>query len=138
MEYDVAFVRSIRGMLKVGELVTVFVALVCFATTSGSSYIAASCMELLMTAALLTLYILKLNKRFTFFFWPLIDVFNSIFAAAFMFIISTIAISHPTAKGILGGGIVGLLATGLWCGDAVLLFRKITFNQARTASPPEK
>ncbi|KAJ8339973.1 hypothetical protein SKAU_G00346060 [Synaphobranchus kaupii] len=138
MEYDVAFLRSVRGLLKVGELVTSFVAFVCFATAAGSPYIAASFMELLITAALLILYILKLNKKFTFFFWPLIDVFNSIFAAIFMFIISTIALSHHSPKGILGGGIVGLMATGLWCVDAFLLFRKITFNQARTTSTLEK
>ncbi|KAJ8247303.1 hypothetical protein GJAV_G00244750 [Gymnothorax javanicus] len=138
MELDVAFVWSVRGILKVSELVTAFAALVCFATVPGPSYIAASCLELLINAALLVLYILKLNKTFTFFFWPLIDVLNSVFAAAFMFIISAVAISHHSAKGLLGGGIVGLMATGLWCADAFLLFRKITFNQSRTKSAPEK
>ncbi|XP_064193306.1 proteolipid protein 2 isoform X1 [Anguilla rostrata] len=138
MELDVAFLRSIRGILKVGELVTAFVAMVCFATAAGSTYIAASCLELLITAALLVLYVLKLNKKFTFFFWPLIDVFNSVFAAIFMFIICVTAVSLHSAKGILGGGIVGLMATALWCGDAFLLFRRITFNQARTTSVQRK
>ncbi|KAJ8417766.1 hypothetical protein AAFF_G00226090 [Aldrovandia affinis] len=132
MEFDVAFIRSPRGLLKVGELVTVFVGLVCFATASSSPYIAASCMELLITVDFLLLYVLKLNKKFTLFFWPLIDVFNSLFAAVFMFILSMIAVSRHSSKGSLGGGIVGLIATGLWCGDAFVLFKKITFNQARS------
>ncbi|KAG9352456.1 hypothetical protein JZ751_020870 [Albula glossodonta] len=118
--------------------VTVFVALICFATATVSTYIAATCMELFITAALLLLYMFKLNKKFTFFFWPLIDVLNSVIAAVFMFILSIVAVSHSSAKGTLGGGIVGLLATGLWCGDAFLLFRKITFNQARTTANLEK
>ncbi|XP_036399080.1 chemokine-like factor [Megalops cyprinoides] len=136
MEYNVAFLRSIRGVLKIAELVTVFVAFICFATATGPSYIAATCMEFLLTSALILLYVLKLNKKITLFFWPLIDVFNSLFAAMFMFVISMIAVTNYSAKGTLGGGIMGLMATGLWCGDAFLLFRKVTFNQVRTASAP--
>uniref|UniRef100_A0A0E9WD53 Uncharacterized protein n=2 Tax=Anguilla TaxID=7935 RepID=A0A0E9WD53_ANGAN len=55
-----------------------------------------------------------------------------------MFIICVTAVSLHSAKGILGGGIVGLMATALWCGDAFLLFRRITFNQARTTSVQRK
>lgn len=48
------------------------VAFVCFAAASRPPYIAATVLEFLITAVLLLLYTLKLTKRLTFFFWPLV------------------------------------------------------------------
>ncbi|XP_018607933.1 chemokine-like factor [Scleropages formosus] len=138
MEIDTAFLKSIRGILKIGEMATVFVAFVCFTAAADPPYIAATCMEFSITLGLLLLYVLKINKMITFFFWPLVDVFNSVVAAIFMFVLSLIAVSTYSAKGTLGGGIVGLMAVGLWGADAFLLFRKITFNQPRTMSTVPK
>ncbi|XP_066569822.1 chemokine-like factor [Amia ocellicauda] len=138
METDPAFLQSVRGILKVSQMVTVFIAFVCFATAPGPPYIAVTCMEFIITLSLFLLFFLKLNKRITFFFWPLIDIFNSAFAAIFMCILSLIAVSNYSAKGIIGGGIVGFIATGLWCADAYLLFKKITFNQPRSAQSTEQ
>jgi len=45
---------------------------VCYAVASRPPYIAATCMEFIITFGFLLLYLLKLNKMFTFFFWPLI------------------------------------------------------------------
>lgn len=47
-------------------------AFVCFAVASRPKYIAATALEFLITLLLLLLYMLKLNKRLTFFFWPLV------------------------------------------------------------------
>ncbi|XP_071775656.1 chemokine-like factor [Centroberyx gerrardi] len=131
MEVDTAFLRSRRGILKLAEMVTLFVAFVCFAAASRPKYIAATALEFLITFFLLLLYMLKLNKRLTFFFWPLIDVFNSVFAAAFLIVLSLIALSTYTVKGTLGGGIVGLMSAVLLCADSVMLFKNITFNKPR-------
>ncbi|XP_006641425.1 proteolipid protein 2 [Lepisosteus oculatus] len=132
MEIDFTFLKSRRGILKVSEMVTVFVAFVCFATARGAPYIAATCMEFVITLALFLLFLLKLNKKITFIFWPLIDIFNSAFAALFVFILSVIALTTYSAEGALGGGIVGLIAAALWSVDAYLFFKRITFNQPRT------
>ena len=52
--------------------VMAFVAFVCFAVASPPVYMAAMAMELLVTLALLLLYLLKLHRKFTLFFWPLV------------------------------------------------------------------
>ncbi|XP_057203140.1 chemokine-like factor [Triplophysa rosa] len=132
MEIDLDLLKSTKGLLKIAEVVSVFVALVCYAVASRPPYIAATCMEFFITLGFLLLYLLKLNKMFTFIFWPLIDVFNSFFAAALMFILSLLAVSTYRLKGTLGGGIVGLVAVALWCLDGYLLFKKITFNKPGT------
>ncbi|XP_050970247.1 chemokine-like factor [Labeo rohita] len=134
MEVDLALLKSTKGLLKISEMVCVFVAFVCYAVASRPPYIAATCMEFFITLGFLLLYLLKLNKNFTFFFWPLIDVLNSLFAAAMMCILSLIAVSTYTVKGTLGGGIVGFMATALWSYDGYILFQKITFNKARTTT----
>ncbi|XP_066511150.1 chemokine-like factor [Hoplias malabaricus] len=134
VEVDKAFLKSVRGLLKAAEMLVVFVAFVCFAAADRPQYIAASCVEFIITLAFLLLYLFKLNKTLTFFFWPLIDVFNSFFAALFIFILSIVAISTYTVKGTLAGGIVCLMAVVLWCVDGYYLFRKITFNQRRGAT----
>uniref|UniRef100_A0AAZ3P044 MARVEL domain-containing protein n=1 Tax=Oncorhynchus tshawytscha TaxID=74940 RepID=A0AAZ3P044_ONCTS len=113
---------------------TMFVAFVCFAVASRPKYIAATCMEFVITFSLLLLYTLKLNKKLTLFFWPLVDLFNSLFAAVFILILSLLAVSTYTVTGTLGGGIVGFIATDLWCVDGYMLFKRVTFNQPRTAA----
>ncbi|KAG9261204.1 chemokine-like factor [Astyanax mexicanus] len=131
VEVDVGFLKSRRGLLKISELVVLFVAFVCFAVAARPAYIAVACVEFIVTLALLLLYLLKLHKIFTFFFWPLIDVFNSFFAAASMGIISIIAISTYTVTGTIVGAVMGFVVMVLWCVDGYYLFMKITFNQQR-------
>ncbi|TRY59775.1 hypothetical protein DNTS_027180 [Danionella cerebrum] len=114
--------------------VCVFVAFVSFTVASRPPYIAATCMEFFITLGFFLLYLLKLNKTSVFFFWPLVDVFNSFFAAALMCILSLVAVSTYTVKATLSGGIMGLLAAALWFGDGFILIRKITFNKSRTSA----
>ncbi|XP_038556812.1 proteolipid protein 2 [Micropterus salmoides] len=132
MDVDTAFLKSKRGILKVAEMVTLFVAFVCFAAASTPKYIAATVLEFLITLFLLLLYVLKLNKRLTFFFWPLIDVFNSVFAAVYFIILSLVALTTYTVTGTLVGGIVGFMSAGLLCVDSYTLFKNITFNKPRS------
>ncbi|XP_034738350.1 proteolipid protein 2 [Etheostoma cragini] len=132
MEVDKAFIKSKRGILKVAEMVTLLVAFVCFAVASTPKYIAATVLEFLLTSLLLVLYVLKLNKRLTFFFWPLIDVFNSVFAAVYFIVLSLMAVTTYTVTGTLVGGIVGLMSAGLLCVDSYMLFKNITFNNRRS------
>ncbi|XP_048040626.1 chemokine-like factor isoform X1 [Megalobrama amblycephala] len=152
MEVDLPFLKSTKGLLKIAEMVCVFVAFVCYAVASRPPYIAVTCMEFFITFGFLLLYLLKLNKMFTFFFWPLIDVFNSFFAAALMCILSLVAVSTYTVKGTLSGGvrmytssipgtlslsfliIVGFVAAAFWSLDGCILFKKITFNKSRTTT----
>ncbi|KAM3877059.1 chemokine-like factor [Diretmus argenteus] len=138
LEVDVAFLRSKRGILKLAEMVTLFVAFVCFAAASRPKYIAATSLEFLITLFLLALYMLKLNKRLTFFFWPLIDVLNSAFAAAFLIVFSLIALSTYTVTGTLVGGVVDLMSAALFCVDSFMLFKNITFNQPRNETRNEE
>ncbi|XP_071344837.1 proteolipid protein 2 isoform X2 [Trachinotus anak] len=132
MDVDTAFLKSRRGILKAAEMVTLFVAFVCFAVGSRSKYIAATVLEFLITTLLLLLYLLKLNKRLTFFFWPLVDLFNSVFAAVYFIVLSVMALATYTVTGTLVGGIVGLMAVVLLCMDSYTLFKNITFNRPRS------
>ncbi|XP_031132483.1 proteolipid protein 2 [Sander lucioperca] len=132
MEVDTAFIKSKRGILKVAELVTLFVAFVCFVVAATPKYIAATVLEFLITSLLLLLYMFKVNKKLTFFFWPLIDVFNSVFAAVYFIVLSLVALTTYTVTGTLVGGIVGLMSTGLLCVDSYMLFKNITFNNRRS------
>uniref|UniRef100_A0A3B3QSC5 MARVEL domain-containing protein n=1 Tax=Paramormyrops kingsleyae TaxID=1676925 RepID=A0A3B3QSC5_9TELE len=100
-----------------------FVAFVCFAVAAERPYIAAAGLEFFITLAFLLLYLLKLNKRFSYLCWPLMvrtflimcrnftklyldvslpsifqDVANSLVAAVFIFIISLVAVSTYSDK----------------------------------------
>ncbi|XP_058237644.1 chemokine-like factor [Hemibagrus wyckioides] len=135
VEVDVSFLKSKRGLLKISELVVLFMAAVCFMVAQQPAYISTTSMEFFITLALLILYLLKLHKSLSFFFWPLIDAFNSFFAALFLTVISLIAVSTFTTKCTLVGGIMGLVAVVLWCVDGYYVFTRITFNR-RTGSAP--
>ncbi|XP_022623566.1 proteolipid protein 2-like [Seriola dumerili] len=132
MDVDTAFLKSKRGILKTAEMATLFVAFVCFTVGSRPNYIAATVLEFLITTLLLLLYMLKLNKRLTFFFWPLVDLFNSVFAAVYFVVLSLMAVITYTFTGTLVGGIVGFISAALLCMDSYTLFRDITFNRPRS------
>ncbi|XP_019900701.1 uncharacterized protein LOC105005771 isoform X1 [Esox lucius] len=134
MEVDFGFLRSLRGIVKLTELGTMFVAFVCFAAAFRPKYIAATCMEFVITFSFILLYTLKLNKKITLVFWPLIDVINSLFAAVFILVLSLIAVSTYTVTATLVGAIMGLVAAGLWCWDGSMLIKRITFNQPRSVA----
>ncbi|XP_035991573.1 chemokine-like factor [Fundulus heteroclitus] len=132
---DAAFIKSRRGIVKVAETVTLFVAFVCFAVAATPKYLAATVLEFLITILLLLLYLLKLNKRITFLFWPIVDFFNSVFAAVYLIVLSLMALTSYSATGTLVGGVVCLMSAGLLFVDGFTLFKNITFNQPRNASP---
>ncbi|XP_047673326.1 chemokine-like factor [Tachysurus fulvidraco] len=136
VEFDMSFLKSRRGLLKLSELVVLFVASVCFMVAWRPPYISAACMEFFITLALFILYLLKLHKSLSFFFWPLIDMFNSVFAALFLCGISLVAVSTFTTKGTLVGGIMGLVAVVLCCVDGYYIFTKITFNRTIVYAEP--
>ncbi|XP_026175425.1 CKLF-like MARVEL transmembrane domain-containing protein 3 [Mastacembelus armatus] len=104
MEVDIAFLKSKRGILKLAAMGSLLVAFVCFAVGSRPKYITATVLEFLITLLLFLLYLFKLNKRVTFFFWPLVDVFNSIFAAVYFIVLSLVALTTYTVTGTLAGG----------------------------------
>uniref|UniRef100_A0A3B3VEY5 Chemokine like factor n=1 Tax=Poecilia latipinna TaxID=48699 RepID=A0A3B3VEY5_9TELE len=127
---DAAFLKSRRGIVKVAEMGTLLVAFVCFAVASTPKYLTATLLEFLITLLLLLLYLLKLNKRITFLFWP-IDVFNSVFAAIYLLVLSLMALTSNPVTGALVGGVVSLISAGLLFVDSYTLFRNITFNKSR-------
>lgn len=137
VDVNYAFLKSKRGVVKIAELVTLFVAFVCFAAASTPKYTVATVLEFLITSLLLLLYLLKLNKRLTFLFWPLVDFFNSIFAAVYFTILSLMALTSHPVRGALVGGIVCFISVGLLCVDSFTLFKKITFNKPRNEVPNE-
>ncbi|KAL6112968.1 cklf [Pungitius sinensis] len=132
MEVDTAFIKSKRGILKVAEMGTLFVAFVCFTAASSPKFITATVLEFVITSFLLLLYMFKLNKRLTLFFWPLIDVFNSAFAALYLIVLSIVAVTTFSVTGTLVGGIVGFLSAVLLCVDFYVLLKNITFNKPRS------
>ncbi|KAM9366976.1 chemokine-like factor [Symphorus nematophorus] len=132
MDVDTTFLKSKRGLLKAAELVALLVAFVCFTAASTPKYIAATVLEFLITLLVVLLYVLRLNKRLTFFFWPLVDVFNSVFAAFYFIVLSLMAMATYTVTGTLVGGIVVFMLAGLLCVDVYTLFKNITFNRPRS------
>uniref|UniRef100_A0A1A7YHB5 CKLF-CMTM1 readthrough n=1 Tax=Iconisemion striatum TaxID=60296 RepID=A0A1A7YHB5_9TELE len=137
VDVDTGFLKSRRGMVKVAEMGTLFVAFICFAVAAAPTYIAVTLLEFLITLLLLLLYFLKLNKRVTFFFWPLVDVFNSVFAAIYLTIMSLIALTFSNIPVMLAGGVLCLVSVVLLCAEIYTLFKIITFNKPRRETQNE-
>lgn len=135
LDLNTNFLKSRRGMVKLAEMGTLFVAFVCFAVASTPKHLAATVLEFLITLLLLLLYLLKLNKRITFLFWPIVDVFNSVFAAVYLIVLSLMALTSYSVTGTLVGGVVCLISAGLLFADSFILFKNITFNKSRHEMP---
>ncbi|XP_053722267.1 proteolipid protein 2 [Synchiropus splendidus] len=126
-----AFLRSKRGLLKLAEIVTLLVAFVCFAAAPRYTHVTATVLEAVITALLLLLYLLNLHKKLTLFSWPLVDVFNSVFAAVYFLVLSIIAMTTYNVTATLVGGVFGLVVTALMSADGFILYQNISLNQPR-------
>nr|XP_056718333.1 chemokine-like factor [Euleptes europaea] len=130
LEVNVAFVRSPRGGLKIGRMVLAFMAFVSFAAVRGhEAFITLGIMEFVITALFFLLYLLGLQKKWNFFFWPLADAFDSLVAALFLIIVGLCATVIKTNTGTLVGGVFCLLLFVLCIADAVILLKTISFNK---------
>ncbi|KFV06731.1 Chemokine-like factor, partial [Tauraco erythrolophus] len=118
---------------------TALVTFLCFvASRSHGAYTALAAMETVITALFFLLYLLKLDKKMSWLFWPLADIFNSVIAALFLLIVCVFAITFKTNNGTLAGGVFGLVLLVLCVVDAVLLFQKISLNGPRRRNTPAK
>ncbi|KAM7101636.1 chemokine-like factor [Ciconia maguari] len=139
VEVDSGFARSPRGALKIARALVAFVTFLCFvASRSHGAYTALAVMEVVITALFFLLYLLKLDRRMSWLFWPLADIFNSVIAALFLLIVCLFAIIIKTNNGTLAGGVFGLVLLVLCVVDAVLLFQKISLDGPRGRSTPAK
>ncbi|NXQ93748.1 CKLF factor, partial [Sagittarius serpentarius] len=129
---DGSFPRSPRGAVKIARVLVAFVTFLCFvASRSGGAFTALALMETVITALFFLLYLLKLDKKMRWLFWPLADIFNSVIAALFLLIVCLFAIIIKTNNGTLAGGVFGLVLLVLCVVDAVLLFQKISLDGPR-------
>ncbi|NXF94317.1 CKLF factor, partial [Eubucco bourcierii] len=136
---DTTFPRSPRGALKLSRTVVALVAFLCFvASHSRGAYTALAAMEAIITALFFLLYLLQLDRKLSWFFWPLADIFNSVIAALFLLVVCLFAVIIKTDNGTLAGGVFGLILFVLCVVDAVLLFKKISFGRARGSNAAAK
>ncbi|NXG51966.1 CKLF factor, partial [Psilopogon haemacephalus] len=112
--------------------VVALMALVCFvAYQSRGVYTALAATEAVITALFFLLYLLKLDRKLSWFCWPLADVFNSVVSALFLLIVCLFAVIIKSNNGTLAGGVFGLILFVLCVVDAVLLSKKISFGRPR-------
>ncbi|KFQ56587.1 Chemokine-like factor, partial [Pelecanus crispus] len=115
------------------------VAFLCFAASRArGAYTALALMEVAITALFFLLYLLKLDKKMSWLFWPLADIFNSVIAALFLLIVCLFAVISKTNNGTLAGGVFGLVLFVLCVVDAVLIFQKISLDGPRRRNTPVK
>ncbi|NXD79127.1 CKLF factor, partial [Halcyon senegalensis] len=136
---DSGFPRSPRGAVKIARALVALVTFLCFlGSRSRGAYTALAAMEVVITALFFLLYLLKLDKKLSWLFWPLADIFNSVIAALFLLIVCLFAVIIKTNKGTLAGGVLGLVLLALCVADAVLLLRKISLDRPRERTTPAK
>ncbi|NXG21260.1 CKLF factor, partial [Grallaria varia] len=136
---DRAFPRSPRGQLKIARVLLALVTLLCFVVSSAhEAYAALAGLEAGITLLFLLLYLLRLDARIRWLFWPLADIFNSVIAALFLLVACLFAIIIKTNKGTLAGGVLGLVLLVLCLVDAVLLCKKISLDRPRGRNAPAR
>ncbi|KAF1501716.1 Chemokine-like factor, partial [Eudyptula minor novaehollandiae] len=136
---DSAFPRSPRGAVKIARALVASAAFLCFvASRSRGAYTALAVMEVVITVLFFLLYFLKLDKKMSWLFWPLADIFNSVIAALFLLVVCLFAVIIKTNNGTLAGGVFGLVLLVLSVVDAVLLFQKISLDGPRGRNTPAK
>ncbi|XP_062997052.1 chemokine-like factor [Elgaria multicarinata webbii] len=126
-----AFLRSVRGGLKIARMVIALAATISFGVgSSHEAYLTLAIIELVVTSLFFVLYLLELEKLMKCLFWPLADAFNSLVAALFLFILGLCATIIKSTRETFVGGVFLLILCVLCIADAAILLRKVTFNNA--------
>ncbi|NWX72719.1 CKLF factor, partial [Alca torda] len=82
------------------------VAFLCFAASRApGACTALALMEAAITVLFFLLYLLRLDQKLSWLFWPLADVFNSVMAALFLLVVCLFAVIVKTNNGTLAGGV---------------------------------
>ncbi|KAM4638276.1 chemokine-like factor [Amazona ochrocephala] len=138
VEVDSTFPRSPRGSIKIVRMLLAWGMFLCFLIArSLGTYTALAGMELLISTLFFLLYLLKLDKKMTWLFWPLADILNSVIAALFLLVVCLFAVVIKSNKGTLAGGVFGFILLIVCVVDAVV-FWKISFGGRRERNAPAK
>ncbi|KAK7913250.1 hypothetical protein WMY93_013461 [Mugilogobius chulae] len=116
------FSTSKKGMLLIGEVVSSFIAFVCFAASWAAAFVTVPLIEFLGALFILFAYSAKFNERFKGFLWPLMDFLRCVSAAIIYFIVSIIAVSNYRDGSSKGAGIFGFIATIIFALDFYIIF----------------
>ncbi|NWI92633.1 CKLF factor, partial [Pitta sordida] len=136
---DRAFPRSPRGVLKISRVLLALVAFLCFVASSAhEAYMALAGLETGITLLFLLLYLLRLDAKMRWLFWPLADIFNSVVSALFLLVVCLFAVTVKSNKGTLAGGVIGLILLVLCVVDTGLLWKKISLGRPRGRNAPAK
>ncbi|XP_070616471.1 chemokine-like factor [Erythrolamprus reginae] len=131
VEINERFPRSSGGILKAVRMMLSFMATVTFAIRrSHEAFLALVIMELVITFLFYLLYLLKLDAKLKFLFWPLADAFNSLVAALFLIIVGLCATIIKTIRETLIGGVFCLILSIVCIIDAALILRKVSFKRS--------
>ncbi|XP_027557771.1 chemokine-like factor [Neopelma chrysocephalum] len=139
LELDRAFARSPRGALKIARALLAVATFLCFlASNAHEAYAALAGLEMGITLLFLLLYMLKLDAKMRWLFWPLADILNSVIAALFLLVVCLFAVIVKSNKGTLAGGVLGLILLVLCVVDTVLLCKKISLARPRGRNAPAR
>ncbi|NWI65390.1 CKLF factor, partial [Todus mexicanus] len=125
--------------LPLSEQVLALATFLCFLVSRArGAYSALAAMEMGITMLFFLLYLLQLDRKMSWLFWPLADVFNSVIASLFLLVVCLLAVAMKTNDGILAGGVLGFILLALCVVDAIVLYRKISFERPREENTPEQ
>ncbi|XP_030826136.1 proteolipid protein 2 [Camarhynchus parvulus] len=128
-----AFSRTRKGLVLIGEIVLCLLTLVCFAA-SHTGYLGLAVVELVVAILVLLAWSYHLPQRMQMLHWAWSDFTRCVIGAVLFLIFSLIVIiSHYDGAGIVGG-VFGLLAGILMGYDAYITF---PLWQGHTAAPTE-
>ncbi|NWT58434.1 CKLF factor, partial [Erythrocercus mccallii] len=100
-----------------------------------AAYTVLAGMETVITVLFLLLYLLRLDTRMRYLYWPLADIINSVIAALFLCVAFFVLLIRMD-KGTLAGGVFAIILLALCLLDVVLLCKKISADKARGRSAP--
>ncbi|XP_032813502.1 CKLF-like MARVEL transmembrane domain-containing protein 7 [Petromyzon marinus] len=139
---DKDYPRTFSGLLKIVQMVLVFVAFLCISCSkiwtnySALRYFETTTLWFFFTVLILfIIFLFRLNKRITFIHWPLTELIHYAISFILLLIASiTVAANASSIGSLIVGTIFGFLATGAYGFGAWITYRTWRMPAAPTAS----
>ncbi|XP_061421630.1 CKLF-like MARVEL transmembrane domain-containing protein 7 [Lethenteron reissneri] len=139
---DKDYPRTLSGLLKIVQMVLVFVAFLCISCSrtwtnySALRYFETTTLWFFFTVLILfIIFLFRLHKRITFIHWPLTELIHYVISFILLLIASiTVAANAGSIGSLIVGTIFGFLATGAYGFGAWFTYRSWRMPAAPTAS----
>ncbi|CAL8319399.1 unnamed protein product [Merluccius merluccius] len=129
------YIKTRKGFILATEIVSVFIILICYASSQTGGYTAVAICEMVFAIIFFVIFMMEMDKQIQVVNWVWSDLFRAGVGAVVYLITSLLCVIGGSGDGArIAGGVFGLLAGILFAYDAYTIYLQVRGTSQHTAA----